>query len=200
MPRRKKILVVDDEREIAELVAMNLQRNGYDTLVAHDGPTGLDIARKQKPDMIVLDVMMPGLSGRDVTVAPQGTATTPPPAISGVRISPNALRRKRGATVTFTLSHAATVALTIKRKLPGRKVGRRCVNQTRSNRAKKRCSRLVAVGTFTRAGVAGPNSFHFTGRANGRALARGNYTLSAVATDAAGKTSAAASRPFRIIK
>jgi DNA-binding response OmpR family regulator len=76
MARRKRILVVDDERDLAELVCMSLQRNGFDTLVAHDGPTGLDIARKQKPDMIVLDIMMPGLSGRDVTVALKGDPDT----------------------------------------------------------------------------------------------------------------------------
>ena len=61
---------------------MNLQVccNGYDTVAAHDGPTGLDLARKQKPDLVILDVMMPGLSGRDVTVALKGdpdTATLP---------------------------------------------------------------------------------------------------------------------------
>jgi two-component system phosphate regulon response regulator PhoB len=76
MARRKKILVVDDERDLAELVAMNLQRNGYETLVAHDGPTGLDTARRQKPDLVVLDVMMPGMSGRDVTVALKGDPDT----------------------------------------------------------------------------------------------------------------------------
>jgi DNA-binding response OmpR family regulator len=69
MPRRKRILVVDDERELVELIAMNLQRNGYEVLTAHDGATGLDIARKQKPDLLILDIMMPGLSGRDVTMA-----------------------------------------------------------------------------------------------------------------------------------
>jgi len=69
MARRKKILVVDDERDLADLVAMNLTRNGYEAVTAYDGATGLELARKQKPDMVVLDVMMPGLSGRDVTMA-----------------------------------------------------------------------------------------------------------------------------------
>ncbi len=69
MARRKRILVVDDERDLCDLIGMNLQRNGYEVLAAHDGPTGLDMARKQKPDMMILDVMMPGLSGRDVTMA-----------------------------------------------------------------------------------------------------------------------------------
>ncbi|MCL2647449.1 MAG: response regulator [Phycisphaerales bacterium] len=69
MARRKKILVVDDERDLAELIGMNLQRNGYEAVTAHDGTAGLDMARKLKPDLLVLDVMMPGLSGRDVTTA-----------------------------------------------------------------------------------------------------------------------------------
>jgi two-component system phosphate regulon response regulator PhoB len=80
MARRKKILVVDDERDLVELISMNLQRNGYEVVTAHDGPTGLDLARRQKPDLLILDIMMPGLSGRDVTIALKGdpdTATIP---------------------------------------------------------------------------------------------------------------------------
>jgi two-component system phosphate regulon response regulator PhoB len=76
MARRKRILVVDDERDLVELIGMNLQRNGYDVLAAHDGATGLEIARRQHPDMLILDVMMPGLSGRDVTLALKGNAET----------------------------------------------------------------------------------------------------------------------------
>jgi two-component system phosphate regulon response regulator PhoB len=76
MARRKRILVVDDERDLVELICMNLQRNGYDTVAAHDGPTGLEIARKQKPDLVVLDVMMPGLSGREVAVTLKGDPDT----------------------------------------------------------------------------------------------------------------------------
>jgi hypothetical protein len=156
-----------------------------------------------------------GTASHDLTVAPPGTTTAPPPAISGATISPAAIRPergsgpeatasakravKRGARVTFTLSHAATVTFTVQRKVTGRKVGRRCVNQTRANRTKKRCSRLVMVGRFTRPGVAGANGFHFTGRVNGRPLAPGNYVLSLVATDAAGMTSSPVSRPFRTI-
>ncbi len=80
MARRKKILVVDDERDLVELISVNLQRNGYEVISAHDGATGLDMARKQRPDLVILDVMMPGLSGRDVTMQLKGnpdTATMP---------------------------------------------------------------------------------------------------------------------------
>jgi PKD repeat protein len=146
-----------------------------------------------------------------VTVAARGTKTTTPPRLSGESISPRALvaergsgssataRSKPGARVTFMLSEAATVTFTIQRKTSGRKHGRDCVKQTSSNRTRKRCARLVVAGTFTRAGASGSNSFHFTGRANGRPLARGSYALSVVATDAAGNVSKPTSRPFRVI-
>jgi hypothetical protein len=134
------------------------------------------------------------------------TVTAVPPAVLGAltisldNISPTALVPKRGARVTFTLSRAATVTFTVRRKLGGRKVGHTCVTPTRSNRKKKRCSRLVTVSRFSRVGAVGSNSFHFTGRANGRPLSRGTYVLGAVATDATGKSSKPASRTFRTLK
>jgi two-component system phosphate regulon response regulator PhoB len=69
-------LVVDDERELVELIAMNLQRNGYEALTAFEGTAGLEAARRQKPDLVILDVMMPGMSGRDVTMALKGDPET----------------------------------------------------------------------------------------------------------------------------
>jgi two-component system phosphate regulon response regulator PhoB len=62
----KHILVVEDERDMAELVAMRLEREHYDVSIAHDGVEGLDKARAAKPDLIVLDVMLPRLSGTDL--------------------------------------------------------------------------------------------------------------------------------------
>ncbi len=76
MARRKKILVVDDERDLVELIALNLQRSGYEYLLAHDGNTGLEMARKQSPDLIVLDLMMPGMNGQDVAARLKGDPTT----------------------------------------------------------------------------------------------------------------------------
>ena len=62
----KRILVVEDERDMAELVAMRLKREHYEVSVAHDGVEGLDKVRATKPDLIVLDVMLPRLSGIDL--------------------------------------------------------------------------------------------------------------------------------------
>ncbi|HCI92417.1 MAG TPA: DNA-binding response regulator [Verrucomicrobiales bacterium] len=57
------ILVVEDEEDIADLVAFNLRRNEFQVELAHDGIQGLAKAKEVKPDLIVLDVMMPGLDG-----------------------------------------------------------------------------------------------------------------------------------------
>jgi len=60
------ILVVDDEANLVELVRDYLQQEGYQVLVAGDGLTALDLARTQQPDLVVLDVMLPGLDGIEV--------------------------------------------------------------------------------------------------------------------------------------
>jgi two-component system phosphate regulon response regulator PhoB len=65
-PSRKKVLVVDDEKDIVDLVAYNLARNGYDTITAGDGNDALDSAIKNSPDLIILDLMVPGIDGTEV--------------------------------------------------------------------------------------------------------------------------------------
>jgi DNA-binding response OmpR family regulator len=57
------VLVIDDEAPIRLLCRVNLEAEGMSVLEAADGPTGLDAAREQSPDVILLDVMMPGLDG-----------------------------------------------------------------------------------------------------------------------------------------
>lgn len=59
----QKILIVEDERDIADLIGFNLQRAGYEVLKAHDGIAGTEIALRDRPDLIVLDIMLPGRDG-----------------------------------------------------------------------------------------------------------------------------------------
>ena len=61
-----QILVVDDETDIRDLIEYNLTQNGYKVLTADNGSTALELAQSRAPDLIVLDVMMPGLSGIEV--------------------------------------------------------------------------------------------------------------------------------------
>ncbi|MGB3119491.1 MAG: response regulator, partial [Verrucomicrobiales bacterium] len=60
------ILIVDDEEDIRELVSLNLAREGYDLLEAGDGLVALNLARKQCPDLIILDLMLPQKDGFSV--------------------------------------------------------------------------------------------------------------------------------------
>jgi len=61
-----RVLVVDDELTILDSVRFTLEREGFEVLSARDGVTALELAREQSPDIIVLDVLLPGLSGREV--------------------------------------------------------------------------------------------------------------------------------------
>lgn len=63
---KKTILVVDDEQSIMELLVFNLQKEGYNTLEAYDGITAVEMAINEKPDLILLDVMIPKLDGISV--------------------------------------------------------------------------------------------------------------------------------------
>src|SRR5918911_3165336 len=65
MPRRR-VLVVDDDRNIVQLVRMYLEKDGYQVAVAYDGEEALDLARSFKPDLVVLDVMLPNVDGHEV--------------------------------------------------------------------------------------------------------------------------------------
>lgn len=61
-----KILIVEDEAEIARLITLNLEKEGFDCFHCHDGMTALEAFKEQQPDLIVLDLMMPGLNGLEV--------------------------------------------------------------------------------------------------------------------------------------
>ncbi|MGB7522664.1 MAG: response regulator, partial [Spirulinaceae cyanobacterium] len=61
-----KILIVEDEPEIARLIEQTLEREGFDCLQARDGLTALSIFEEQQPDLLILDLMLPGLDGLEI--------------------------------------------------------------------------------------------------------------------------------------
>ena len=69
-PPKRRILVVDDDVAIVDLVRYNLTKNGYDALVATDGQEALQLAARELPDLIILDLMLPGLHGTEVAAPP----------------------------------------------------------------------------------------------------------------------------------
>lgn len=60
------ILVIDDERDMSDLVRRSLEGEGFDVILAQDGATGLGIARDHHPDLVILDISMPGINGLEV--------------------------------------------------------------------------------------------------------------------------------------
>jgi hypothetical protein len=135
-----------------------------------------------------------GLAFSNTTFAAESSG---PPATNAKKKPP------RGTTVSFTLTQPATVRFTVTQRTKGRK-GKRggkavCVKPTKTNRKRKRCIRVTLKGSFTRNGIAGRNSFHFSGRLHGRKLTPGRYRL--VATPSAGgRKGKAISSGFRIVR
>jgi two-component system phosphate regulon response regulator PhoB len=60
------ILIIEDERDLAELLAFNLEKEGYRTAIALDGIQGIEAATRHAPDLILLDLMLPGMLGTEV--------------------------------------------------------------------------------------------------------------------------------------
>ena len=61
-----KVLVVEDDLDIAELVAFNLERQGWGCVLAHHGNEGWEQIQRMRPDLVILDVMLPGMDGMQI--------------------------------------------------------------------------------------------------------------------------------------
>jgi two-component system response regulator VicR len=76
MNTQKTVLIVEDEKNIVDILRFNLQREGYQTCEAYDGEDGLAKALSVNPDLILLDVMLPKMNGFDVCRAIRNKGTT----------------------------------------------------------------------------------------------------------------------------
>ncbi len=74
---RKTILIVDDEKPIVDILVYNLQKEGYETLEANDGLSAVEIATSKKPDLILLDIMLPKMDGLAVCKKIRNTMNVP---------------------------------------------------------------------------------------------------------------------------
>ena len=71
------VLVVEDEQSLREPLVYLLKKEGYEVLEAADGTKALDLFRSQNPDLILLDIMLPGISGNDVCLTIRQTSNVP---------------------------------------------------------------------------------------------------------------------------
>lgn len=70
------VLVVDDERDLVEMISLNLERNGFSPITAFTGTSALEMARKHRPSLILLDLMLPGVEGTEVARRLRADAAT----------------------------------------------------------------------------------------------------------------------------
>ena len=77
MEKKHTVLIVEDEKSIVDILRFNLQKEGFDTLEAFDGQTGLDLVMEKAPDLVLLDLMLPVLNGFEVcrTIRDRGINT-----------------------------------------------------------------------------------------------------------------------------
>jgi hypothetical protein len=145
-----------------------------------------------------------------IDLAHPGPTVTPTPTVrkrpvlSSLAIRPRrfrvAGRAPRGARVSYVLSDAARVRLTVERAARGRRVGGACVRPSRGNRGRRACTRFVRVpGALRRRARSGANRTAFSGRIGGRRLRPGRYRLAALAANASG-TSATRRARFRVVR
>ncbi len=74
----RKILIVDDEKAIVDILNHNLKREGYETVVAYDGEEAISVYEKEKPDLVLLDVMLPKADGYSVCKTIRQTSSNIP--------------------------------------------------------------------------------------------------------------------------
>ncbi|HEX2863702.1 MAG TPA: response regulator transcription factor [Deinococcales bacterium] len=77
MERKPLVLVIEDEKDIARFIELELNAEGYETEVAYDGVTGLSKFRERNPDLLILDLMLPVLDGLEVARRVRKTSNTP---------------------------------------------------------------------------------------------------------------------------
>ena len=101
--RPKNVPVADDEEDVLKLVSSNLKNAGFGVLAAKDGATALELARTEFPALIVLDLMLPGISGLEVC---RLLKADPQPRASPSSCSP---RRRRRSTASAAWRWARTI-------------------------------------------------------------------------------------------
>jgi two-component system OmpR family response regulator len=129
----KKILVVDDEKKIVDIVKAYLEKEGYQVIFAYDGKTALEIAKNQSPDLIVLDLMLPEMSGWDVCRALRKTSEVPIIMLTArEEVSDKIVGLELGAddyvTKPFSASELVSRVRAVLRRTEGRKESKALIN------------------------------------------------------------------------
>jgi two-component system, OmpR family, alkaline phosphatase synthesis response regulator PhoP len=90
-PDRKRVLVVEDDVKTADIVKAYLEKDGYDVVTVHDGWDGLSAARHSSPDLIVLDLLLPGIGGLDICRTLRNESSVPIIMLTALTTEPDKL-------------------------------------------------------------------------------------------------------------
>ena len=163
-------------------------------LIAGEGPRGSDLA----PNELTVQASIEPDADHDgfgdetqdqcpTQAATQGPCDTIPPGVTGLKVA-------NGKKVSYSLSEAATVSIKVEKKSKGRKVGKKCVKQTASNKSKKSCALFKQVASFSGPGSVGANKASIP-----KKLGPGTYRLTLTARDAAGNVTTKTTT-FKVVK
>src|ERR671915_2315887 len=90
-PDRKRALVVEDDVKTADIVKAYLEKDGYDVVTIHDGRDGLSAARQSSPELIVLDLLLPGIGGLDICRTLRNESSVPIIMLTALTTEPDKL-------------------------------------------------------------------------------------------------------------
>jgi DNA-binding response OmpR family regulator len=129
----KKILVVDDEKKIVDIVKAYLEKEGYQVMVAYDGNSALELAKSQSPDLIILDLMLPEISGWDVCRSLRKKSDVPIIMLTArEEVSDKIVGLELGAddyvTKPFSASELVSRVRAVLRRTEGRKESKALIN------------------------------------------------------------------------
>lgn len=103
---KKKVLVIEDDAELSELIQMRLKQNGYDVLLSQRGDEGVKKAREERPDLIVLDVFLPHMDGftalKEIRYGAKASREVPVIVVTGRAPMMEEMFRMEGATDFMT--------------------------------------------------------------------------------------------------
>lgn len=212
-PMYRALRPLDLQPEVGgRLGALNGQQsNGTWTLGVRDTQMNSSVGNVKAINLILCGPQLPPPAAAAPVAAPP-QAKPAPPRLTGLTISPARFRAARagamvrakrpvsgGALVSYEDSAPGQTNFVLFQAQAGRKVGARCVKQTRANEAKKPCTRYLKLISFVRNDAAGRNQFGFTGRVAARKLPPGEYLLQGRAYSSSGLTSDLASVTFTVL-
>ena len=129
----RRVLIIEDDADAAGVLEAYLRRENYDVTITGDGHSGLDMAQRWKPDLILLDVMLPGLNGTEVLAGLRRKSDVPVIMVTAMGDTPDRIGALRYGADDYVVKpyHPGEVVARVQAVLPGRSPATCCRRCTR---------------------------------------------------------------------